>query len=108
MIFWAVDVSAPGAPEGVIDQPVYRHSPRLGHDDFDGGLAGGGVLGEHIHDEKEQQRAFGAEHRVKASTGAVKSLERAEEAFQSVRRIEQMLTLRDVELISRNRDVAEG
>ena len=71
-------------PEGIIDQPVQRHPPGLGHDHFDRGVAGGGVLREHIDDEKEQQLAFGTEDRVKASTGAVKALERPEEAFQRV------------------------
>src|SRR6266849_6284113 len=71
-------------PERVVDQPVQGHGPCLGHDDFNGGLARGRVLREHRDDEKEQQLAFGTEHRVKAPTGAVKSLERPEEAFHRV------------------------
>jgi len=72
-------------PERVVDQPRQGHGPYLGHEDFDGGLAGGRVLREHRDDEKEQQLACGTEDRVKAPTGAVTSLERPEEAFHRVR-----------------------
>jgi hypothetical protein len=47
-------------------------------------LAFGGALCEQIDDEKEQQLAFGTEHRLKASTGRVEPLEGAEEAFNSI------------------------
>jgi len=71
-------------PEGVVDQAIQGHAARLRHDDFDGGLAGGRLLGEHIDDEKEQQLPFGAEHRVKAPSGGVKPLKGPEEAFNGV------------------------
>jgi hypothetical protein len=49
-------------PEGVVDEAVQGHAPGLGHDHFDGGLAGAVALGEHIDDEKEQQLVIGAGH----------------------------------------------